>query len=68
VADLSKVRTVLPIKVDATSGAVFAEPEGDPTYSVEAVSLPRDIFEELGRPSFITVTVEPGDLLNNEEE
>lgn len=63
--ELEMIRAVLPIKVDATSGAVFAQLEGA-REDVEAVSVSRALFEELGRPQFVTVTVEPGDLLNSE--
>lgn len=28
--------------------------------------LPRDVWEDLGRPDAITVTIDPGDLLNGD--
>lgn len=37
--------------------------DGDPS-SMEVYYLDRGVWEEMGRPAAITVTVEPGDTLN----
>lgn len=49
--------------VERKWGTEFVHYKG---YNVE-VTLPREEFEEMGEPELLTVTIDRGDLLNNEE-
>ena len=42
--------------------------EGDEPYSNETHRIQRSEWEDMGKPDTITVTVEPGDLLNPEPQ
>ena len=62
-AELSKTRTVL----DRYAGRVYIaegsldDPESGRGYML---TLDQDVFEDMGRPETITVTIVPGDHLN----
>lgn len=60
---LTKTVTVLDfIGVDAEGMPIYCA-LGDETRS-HAVAVDPDVWEDMGRPDAITVTIEPGDLLN----
>lgn len=42
----------------------FSRAPDEPGDLTTIVSLDRDSWEDLGRPDHITITIEPGDLLN----
>jgi hypothetical protein len=54
----------------AVSGArgVFVNPLDDDDFRRHLVILDPEIYDDLGRPEYITVTIEPGDRLNKEEK
>lgn len=63
--------TLKVVHIDAASvvfGTPVATPVDDPFPHVNTLSLTRSEWEEMGKPKRITVTVEPGDLLNPGEE
>lgn len=63
-APLSKTRTVL----ERYSGRVYLaentlqDPESGRGYML---TLDQDVYEDMGRPVTITLTIEPGDALND---
>lgn len=44
--------------------AFIVLPEDDEEEVSHLLNLPRDLWEEMGQPETITMTVEPGDKLN----
>lgn len=71
---ITKHQTILSdlIFPDAEDQSVlFVKPADDPTedavIAVEVYGLPRDLWEEMGSPDQITITVQPGDHLNVED-
>lgn len=67
-APLLKTQTVLTLDdADAEMPCFSTTPdEGDATRET-MVLLDREVWEEMEKPGTITVTVEPGDKLNEEE-
>jgi hypothetical protein len=72
IAPLSKTRTVLKFDVRTTtvSGSsmkatvMFDQTETEGGNAVPYLALDQDVWEDMGRPNEITVTVRPGDRLN----
>lgn len=58
---LTRTRSILH-RGNTHDGRVFFAHDEEP-YS-KLISIDVDLWEDLGRPDVITVTVEPGDLLN----
>lgn len=51
------------------SGILVFESDDDADYILhEKHKMRGDIWEEMGRPDTITVTIEPGDKLNEQED
>lgn len=47
----------------------FANPpevEDEDTIDTDIVSIPAALWQDMGSPSTVTITIEPGDRLNNE--
>lgn len=66
--DLSQTRTVIPLASDIGSlyHPFFQRPPDDSSDTqCPRVTLDRDAWEEMGKPEKITVTIQPGDLLNS---
>lgn len=69
---MSKVRTILDAGWKTTTDPQFVrflprtdeDPTADAPNPVAAVEMPVDMWAEFGHPGTVTVTVEPGDLLN----
>jgi hypothetical protein len=57
-----KTRTVL----DRAPGTATFLQDEDLLGRKHVVSLDHDVWEDMGKPETITVTIEPGDLLNQE--
>ena len=70
-SNLMKTRSVLEHQPHAGSPelVVFTGPndEGDESRG-HILSVNREVWDEMGSPEAITVTIEPGDLLNGEED
>lgn len=49
--------------VDFTSPS---EVEDEDTIDTDIVSIPAALWQDMGSPSTVTITIEPGDRLNNE--
>jgi hypothetical protein len=60
VSPMTKRRIVLPLERAYPDCVDFSE-EG----SEEMISMAREAWDDMGEPKTITVTVEPGDLLND---
>lgn len=60
-ARLTKHQTVLDLQLDGTneSFALYSQEDGQENFALDSIN-----YEEMGRPSKITVTVRPGDRLN----
>lgn len=65
---LTKTRTVLEfVGIDEEEGPTFTQlPDEGEEFRSHIVSLDPEVYEDMGRPEVITVTIEPGDLLNPE--
>lgn len=65
--DLTRTRTVLPLASDLqdSEGAAYFQATPDEEPSPCRVRVHPDVWEDMGRPTEITVTIEPGDLLND---
>lgn len=64
--DLIKTRVVLPLASDlnADSDPWFQPTPDDQDARLTGVRLDGDVWRDMGQPTQITVTIEPGDLLN----
>lgn len=67
-AVLTKSASVLELLDAVGDEAIFVrrEPEAEVMH-LQRVPIPRRLWDELGKPDNITVTIEPGDKLNVEE-
>lgn len=66
--NLTKTRTILTHKGDDDDlyARFLSDTEdGDPRH---VLYMERDLWHEMGTPATVTVTVEPGDLLNEGDE
>lgn len=70
---LSKTKSVIPLrrlhsKVGANGGRVYFTQDVDDidTDDRRSVFIPAELWVDLGEPTEITVTIEPGDQLNVE--
>lgn len=61
-----RTKLVMRLKSSDSEVVTFDDRDpNDPTYPMtKTIALSRTSFEELGEPDTITVTIEPGDLLN----
>lgn len=64
---LTKHRTILHYWTTSMGLTSFLTRDEDTGSVVEAHELPEDVWVDMGSPDTITVTVEPGDLLNESE-
>lgn len=71
---LETTRTVIPLATDVGALAnpdrhpFFQRPPDDPSDTqCPRVTLDRDVWIDMGRPEVVTVTIEPGDYLNNQD-
>jgi len=68
---LSKTRFVLDFFGGEGDEMTFVrkrDPDDEPqSHRVQRLPIPRQLYDELGQPEQITVTIEPGDQLNQEE-
>jgi hypothetical protein len=62
---LAKTQRVLHRQAVTSLGQVFHHDDDAWTWQRVEVVLPSDLWVELGSPEALTVTVEPGDLLND---
>jgi hypothetical protein len=46
------------------NGAFFTNRDDDEASRIESYRMDFDTFQEMGEPAEITVTIEPGDMLN----
>ena len=60
-ARLLKKQTVLELAKVTELRAIFTNPDDD---SVSTATLDAESWEDMGEPTVITVTIEPGDKLN----
>lgn len=65
---LTKQRHVLDLVFDATNLVRFHQPEEEGDEFYRGWILTRESWEDMGSPKHITITVEPGDLLNQPED
>lgn len=63
-AKMTKHQTVMHLDSQTGGGAIYQQASDDPNHTVEAISMHGDVFDDLGRPRTITVTVRAGDHLN----
>ena len=63
VAVLSKSRMVLG-RMGGVHFVAYGYIDDDSLSPIQVLSIPRDKYEGLGEPEYITITIEPGDLLN----
>lgn len=63
---LTSTRSILHLDGPAVGmeGVRFARIVDEPDEPQRHVSIDADLWDELGKPETITVTIEPGDLLN----
>lgn len=63
--NLTKTRSILTRRGDDDLYARFLSDteDGDPRH---VLYVERDLWHEMGQPSTLTITVEPGDLLNED--
>lgn len=67
-ASLIKTRTILRYFADRDDGCpMFTAAESNEGEAVRnhGLILDLDVWDDIGRPTIITVTIEPGDLLND---
>lgn len=64
-ATVIKHQTLMELQSNAGEYAIYEQKQSETGEPVEAISVTGSMFEDLGRPSVITVTVRPGDHLNN---
>lgn len=65
---LTKTRSIVPLASDQDGlGRLFFQrtPDEDGDGQGPRVSLARDVWSDMGCPKEVTVTVEPGDWLND---
>lgn len=66
-ATLSKKRVLLDLRYHSHSWVAFdSEPPGPNDIADIRIDFPEAVWEALGKPERITVTIEPGDLINPE--
>lgn len=61
---LLKTTTVLKLKNQGDSNVSFHQEKDEGDVRYRHLWMRRDIWEDLGEPQEITVTIEPGDKLN----
>lgn len=65
---LTKSQTVLELQLGGILGLVFSAPEVEgEEHRYNAMQVDKRVWEDMGKPEVITVTIEPGDKLNEEE-
>lgn len=64
----TRTQTVLALHVFTSKAATFVRDEEMSETHINALTIPRALYEELGSPHQITVSIEPGDKLNEEGE
>lgn len=65
-ASLLKTQTVLTLRDPASRIPIYRpEPEEGEVPGLYQVQLDKDVFEDMGKPAVITVTIELGDTLNS---
>lgn len=65
---LSKTRMIYDFDTQYDDVAIFFHTSDEETGESQILDIPIDKYNDLGQPSKITVTIEPGDLLNNDVE
>ena len=67
-ATLTRYRTILQFRIDDVlrDEVTFWQEEIEGSRPIRAFRLDRECWLELGQPRLLTLTVEPGDLLNME--
>lgn len=66
---LLKAQTVMTFLHAEGHEATFVVNDREPTnYHLRRMSIPRLLWEDFKKPEAITVTIEPGDKLNTEED
>lgn len=63
---LVKHRVVVKLDAEMRKFVSFVADTEGPDY--EEVTLPRNLWEDMRKPETITITVEPGDTLNDASE
>jgi hypothetical protein len=68
-ATLAKERTILQFRLeDRLRGQVtFRQEDIEGERSIRSFVIAGELWRELGQPQILTVSIEPGDLLNAEE-
>lgn len=61
---LTKSRMVYEFDSIIDNVAIYFHISDDDTGESQVMDIPFEKFEDLGQPGHITVTIEPGDLLN----
>lgn len=61
--DLTKTKSVIPMAVFENGTVTYGEEDADISTSMSA-----DTWRDMGKPDHITVTVVPGDRMNEEQE
>lgn len=62
---LTKTRSALRLVENPSTVARFAREKEEPDERDCQVTLDREVWDDMGSPVVITVTVEPGDQLND---
>ena len=65
VVQLSKSRMIYDFDTQYDDVAIFFHISDEDTGESQVLDIPLDKYEALGSPEKITVTIEPGDLLND---
>lgn len=60
---LTKTRTIMHRK----NALVFTCEDGEEEYANHRLAFDGDVWDDMGQPDTITVTIEPGDTLNVDE-
>jgi len=67
--DLTKTRTVLPLASDRDTNekvVIYQTVAEETDERLWTLHVDADVFDDMGCPEFVTLTLEPGDLLNTE--
>lgn len=64
-AKLTNHRTVMDLQSSTPEYAIYEQAQDEPGEQVEAISLRGDVFDDMGRPAQVTVSVRPGNRLNS---
>lgn len=65
-ADVTRHRSVATVLLDQGDRVMLTREPDEPGEQPTRVQLDKQLWKDMGEPSVVTITVEPGDLLNDE--